>query len=785
MKYRILLLVAFQAITASLPAQNSAFGRWREDSLGLPAYEFTAPLPVKTVDGAGKAFPLPDDPIFLLGNYRLTLFPRVSGRYQLMTGERSWARLNEADDGAGANDATLTVVRAGATNRFDLVGLGSLAADPARCRRLFGTGYARYDFTLAGDLSCSRVLSVPPSPRVNEGVPAFVINVRVTNSSTTPVKVDYTESVLAHYVENIERGKSNDAKLVTYTNRTTVDEKHALVRADIFAVTKDPSVFRSRDFACKYDGYPPSLLLHVAGAGKNGIHPQLTATRLAPGKDRLSARVELELKPGESREFNLVVGLAPDANLEAILALGRSLKPTPDGEHFRADWKTHLPDLSRESDPVFHREMVWDAYALEAMATYSEYYHETYVPQGTAYDYELDFTAAPRDHLQYAMALCYTDPALAKSCLRFVLKKMTSQGEIKYTDYGFGKTSTVAWNPSDQQLYLFMAVAEYLRITGDTDFLLEETQYLPTDANYRGTTLDKLDRAFMYLRDEVGTGPHGLIRLMNSDWSDMLYSDHSVLRYFWSAESHMNSAMALTILPELEQQLERAAGQAKLSAQRNRLVNLFAGLKRFDALNRAAFYRDLGDRTFARRIYFNPTTPFGDDAMHLEPQSFLLQAPDFPVERKRVLLDEIHQRLMDGEALGPRQREKPLNEPLFGAGIAENGAYWYALAGPMIVGVGTFDKPAARELLRQMTFDNYTRNFPNYWVGQWTAPDTLCSGAAGPLTGLPRTNDGGIWISFPVFCAHAHSWPLYCYYRLNESGPESLSTHVLGNSSHN
>ena len=744
----------------------SPMGDWQTDREGLPAFAFTAPLPVKTLDRAGKPFPLPDDPFFLLGNYRLTLFPRVSGRYLLMTGERSWARLNQADDGGGDNGATLMVIRAGATNSFDLAGVNSLAADPARCRRVFGTGYARYDFTLADGLTCRRVLSVPPSLRVNEGVPAFVVNVRVTNSGNAPVEVNYTESVLAHYVAVINHNQTDEARLVTYTNRTTVDDEHALVRADIFAVAKDPSVFRSREFACKYDGYPPSLLLHVAAT--DGIHPHFQTANIAPGRDRLAAAIKLLLQPGESREFNFVIGLAPEAKPDAILALGESLKPTPDGEHFRADWKHRLPDLSHENDPVFRREMVWDAYNLEAMATYSEYYHETYLPQGTTYDYDMGITAAPRDHLQHALALCYTDPALAKSCLRFVLKKMTSQGEIIYTDYGFGKTSNVAWNTSDQQLYLFLAVAEYLRITGDTDFLLEETQYLPMDANYMGTTLDKLDRAFMYLRDEVGTGPHGLIRLMNSDWSDMIYADHSVLRYFFSSESHMNSAMALTVLPELAQQLELAAGRKNSSLKREQLLKLVAGLKRYHALIQDAFYHDLGERTFSRRLYFDDNTAFGDDNMHLEPQSFLLQAPDFPMERKRVLLEEVRQRLLNGEVQGPRQREHSVSEPLFGAGIGENGGFWYALAGPMIVGIGTFDKPAAWEMLRQMTFDNFARNFPDDWVGQWTAADTLCSSAAGPLMGLPRPVNGGLWIRFAAYCAHAHAWPLYCYYKLQE-----------------
>ncbi|MFO1477190.1 MAG: hypothetical protein U1F98_11120 [Verrucomicrobiota bacterium] len=746
----------------------SSMGEWEVDREGLPAFAFNAPLPVKTVDRAGKPFPLPGDPFFLLGNYRLTIFPRVSGRYLLMTGERSWARLNQGDDGGGENGATLRVNRAGSTNTFELAGVSSLAADPARCRRVFGTGYARYDFALEDGLACSRVLSVPPSLQINEGIPAFVVHVRVTNRGHAPVEAAYTESVLAHYVAAIDHSQADESRLVTYTNRTSVDEERALVRADIFAVSKDPSVFHSREFACKYDGYPPSLVLHVPPA--SGGHPVFEAANMGPGRDRLSAAVTFRLQPGETREMDFVIGLAPEAKADAILALGASLGPTPDGGHFRADWKRRLPDFASEDDPAFRREMAWDAYTLEAMATYSEYYRETFVPQGMTYDYEMDLTAAPRDHLQHAMALCYTDPALAKSCLRFVLKKMTCQGEIKYTDYGFGKTSNSAWNTSDQQLYLFLAVAEYLRITGDTGFLLEETPYLPMDANYTGTTLDKLDRAFMYLRDEIGTGSHGLIRLMNSDWSDMIYADHSVLRYFHSSESHLNSAMALTALPELVRQLEQSGNGKSLSPeQRERLVKLVAGMKRYDALIREAFYRDLGDRTFSRRLYFDHQASLGDDNMHLEPQAFLLQSPDFPVDRKRILLEETRKRLLNGEVQGPRQREQPVTDATFNAGVSENGGFWYALAGPAIVGIGTFDKPAAWEMLRQMTFDHFARTFPQYWVGQWTAPDTLCSSAAGPVIGLPRPANGGFWIPFAAYCAHAHAWPLYCYYRLKEN----------------
>jgi hypothetical protein len=36
-----------------------------------------------------------------------------------------------------------------------------------------------------------------------------------------------------------------------------------------------------------------------------------------------------------------------------------------------------------------------------------------------------------------------------------------------------------------------------------------------------------------------------------------------------------------------------------------------------------------GARTFSRRLYFNQTKSWGDDDMHIEPQAFLMLAPDF------------------------------------------------------------------------------------------------------------------------------------------------------------
>jgi hypothetical protein len=53
-------------------------GRWLDDEYGLPCYRYLGPL-------SFHAARLPDDPFFLLGNYRLTLFVHASGRYSIFS----------------------------------------------------------------------------------------------------------------------------------------------------------------------------------------------------------------------------------------------------------------------------------------------------------------------------------------------------------------------------------------------------------------------------------------------------------------------------------------------------------------------------------------------------------------------------------------------------------------------------------------------------------------------------------------------------------------------------
>jgi len=119
-------------------------------------------------------------------------------------------------------------------------------------------------------------------------------------------------------------------------------------------------------------------------------------------------------------------------------------------------------------------ELTWHAYTLEAMAKYNRYYNETEVPQGTVYDYDWGIHASARDHLQHALPLIYYNSKLAKSVLRYIMKKTTATGEIKLIESGYGYASASSYFTSDQQLFFFQLLSEYLRVTKDEAFLNEE-----------------------------------------------------------------------------------------------------------------------------------------------------------------------------------------------------------------------------------------------------------------------------------------------------------------------
>ena len=701
-------------------------GFWKEDASGLPCFEYTGRLPYTAPVDKGQQIKLPDDPWFLLGNYRLTLFSHVSGRYELISSQRAWVRLN---GGERSNSAAISID----DKEYALAGPDSLAADPDKCHRTHGCGTAEFLYDIDG-VTISRNISVKPSSDPYNGASAFLLTVTVKNESDSERRIVFNETVYAEFSEIHWHGKP-----VRYEYKFRKENHTGII--GIKAVSDDPLLFPDRETMSVCDGFPPELFAR-----------SLSDTANVTGNDReLSLTFDKTLGAGEEATFRAIVGFVYDGVDEVCEELGTY--------GFSEEWKRVLPSFADEKDSELRRELIWHAYTLEAMATYSEYYGETKIPQGIIYDYYWGQHASARDNFQHALPLVYYNKRLAKSVLRYMLKRTTPYGEIRLIEYGNGYAANEEYFTSDQQLYFFLYLSEYLRVTKDYDVLREMITPYPAKGMSEMPVYELVGKCFVFLRDTIGTGEHGLVRLLNSDWNDAVYYivEAPYNRVFRNGESHMNSAMAISILQTLIPQLE--------AAKIPELMPLCESMRLYRKKQLSAFLADMGERPFPRRMYFNGK-PYGDDNMFLEPQGFTLQIAELPEERKRTLYGEMLKRVYDGERIGAREQQTPeFEDDGFDKGSRENGGFWYALNGPVIIGVSTFDKVEARSLLMKMTLKNLSEQYPKYWSSYWSAPDTLESSLI-PGEGCVDQSDD-FWKQ-PVYCAHPHAWILYCYYRLNE-----------------
>ncbi len=201
MKFTLLFFLA--GLFHRQAAYAQPIGHWALSTTGLPVYHYTGVLPFRAADKNGKDADLPEDPYFLLGNYRMALLTHASGRYQFLTAERAWARLNAAEQtNYGWNDAGIVFKNDKAVGKINLVGLNSLAANPAVVQKSFGVGVARYTYQAPKQIRCTRTISVKPSPTINAGNPAFAITVTLANSGTATQELAYTERMRVNFVLN-------------------------------------------------------------------------------------------------------------------------------------------------------------------------------------------------------------------------------------------------------------------------------------------------------------------------------------------------------------------------------------------------------------------------------------------------------------------------------------------------------------------------------------------------------------------------------------------------------
>ena len=467
----------------SFGAYAQPSGKWNVPNSGLPYMECDA-VPSTGEDGTI------DDPCFILGNSRIKLATHVSGLFQIMSAERVPARFNADPERQDYARGTATLVFENDTTR--LIGVNSIASDPERYDVVTGMGFTRYDYTLDCGLKCSRMISVMPSEEPGKAAPCFLLTFTVRNTDSQAKKISYDEVIMPHYVPVAAQSLPLSERTFRYPYSTAVSFR--AVEARFSPIPQKFVHSYLPDVPFGHEVAPQTLFVYSPDAFlcvyEGEIHAMFS---------------DEKVKPGREKTFSIVVGFADgDYKKMAEDVLDKNEKGINGA--YPSLWKECLPDFSAEKNRNLKAELYRNAHTVEASAVYDSYFGETFISQGGDVTYKEGTAIGNARHLQAAYAASYTNPALARSAIRYVMMHSDFLGRISDGNIGYGFALPASGTDGDVQLEVFNAVSQYLRITGDYSFIDDRISLYPLESKMDMSVLQLLERYFIQVRDYSDCG---------------------------------------------------------------------------------------------------------------------------------------------------------------------------------------------------------------------------------------------------------------------------------------
>ena len=243
-----------------------------------------------------------------------------------------------------------------------------------------------------------------------------------------------------------------------------------------------------------------------------------------------SHRLEITLEPGQTRSLAFVLGYVenpPDAKWERPgvvdkrraheLAAAYSDDAQLDAalEALREYWSRLLGTMTvRSNDERLDRMVnIWNPY--QCMVTFnlsrSASYFESGVGRGMGF----------RDSNQDLLGFVHLVPARARERILDIAATQLPDGSAYHQYQPLTKRGNheLGSGFNDDPLWLILAVAAYLKETGD-DQILDESVPFDNDPALAEPLLEHLRRSFGHVLDNLG--PHGLPLIGRADWNDCL-----------------------------------------------------------------------------------------------------------------------------------------------------------------------------------------------------------------------------------------------------------------------
>jgi hypothetical protein len=466
------------------------------------------------------------------------------------------------------------------------------------------------------------------------------------------------------------------------------------------------------------------------------------------------------LKPGESQTLSFMYGyLPPGASLDSLITNYRATASKALVASSR-QWRLHGLRFSVESEPWVERETTWNHYYLRSGLGYDDFFGRHIISQASIYQYVMGFQGAARDPLQHALPFIFSDPEIVREVLEYTFREVRIDGSIPYGIVGHGMPMpTVSDNSSDMPLWLLWTASEYVLATRDVGFLDSQVETLYGPGAGRASVRALLERCYAHEVNDVKTGVHGLMRMLQDDWNDALVTGWvppaSLEECRKHGESVLNSAMAAYVFDRYARLLAYADGDASVAS----------GIRHKAREHREAVGRQWTGSWF-RRAWLGPALGWlGEKGLWLEPQPWAIISSAASKEQMQMLVRNLDEYLRRPSPIGAMQISDSPDRIAHGMwkqepGTSVAGGVWPSLNQTLIWALGRVNGAMAWDEWKKNSFARHAEIYPDVWYGTWSGPDVLNSASSKN----PGETTGGKpfgWTDFPVLNMHTHACPLF------------------------